>query len=189
MATFLKTVNCIHPLGADAGNGKAKPRKSAHLLPRLTSHLHTKSLLPPVRVSSQRLAPTWRLCFPACLSLDLCTVNSSSFSLPSFAIVHHQLTKLCSEHPFEFVNTSCIGSVLILPSDSVPHQNASLGAWNLYCGSTIPFFPLPFTHNTSVSRDVARIAEQNTAWLRHSSLDRNQNDAHVCNLCVLWRTS
>lgn len=185
VATFLATVNCIHPLGADAGNGKAKSRKSAHLLPRLTSHLRTKSLLPPVSLSSQRLAPGAYASSLACLSLDLCTVNSSSFSLPSSAVVHHQWTKLCSEHPFEFVNTSCIGSVLILPSDSVPHQNASLGAWSLYCGSTIPFFPLPFTHNTSVSRDVARIAEQSTTWLRHSSLDRNQNDTRVQPLCAL----
>lgn len=69
VATFLATVNCIHPLGADAGNGKAKPRKSTHLLPRLTSHLRTKSLLPPVSLSSQRLAPTWRLCFLPCLSI------------------------------------------------------------------------------------------------------------------------
>lgn len=64
VATFPATVNCTRPLGADVGNGKAKPRKWAHLLPRLTSRLHTKSLLSPVSFASRRLAPACPLCLP-----------------------------------------------------------------------------------------------------------------------------
>lgn len=69
VATSPATVNRTHPLGADVGNGKAKPRKWAHLLPRLTSHLHTKSLLSPVSFASRRLAPACPLCFAPCLSI------------------------------------------------------------------------------------------------------------------------
>lgn len=174
--------NCeLHsPSGSRCRQWEGEAQEIGTSAPQADFTLHTKSLLSPVSFASRRLAPACpHASSLACLSLDLCTVNSSSFSLPCSAVVHHQLIKLCSEHPFEFVNTSCIGSVPILPPDSIPHQNASLGAWSLYCGSMIPFFPLPFTHNTSASLAVARIAEQSTTWLRHSSLDYNKM-RHMC---------